>query len=422
MKTIYVDNFRSFSDTYIPLENVNFLIGENSTGKTSLLSLIYLISDARFWFGDFGNNEVDLGYFSDIVNIDSKKRYFWIGWFDEKNASFIKYIDDENIPTIAEAKFFSKDGILEVVIEKEVIKYRNICKDIIYTHKNFNYKDYLHKLKSLDEKWETLKSDSIRKRQGKVPFAVILNLVENKIAKETKKRWSMGMIIDDFLYDSNWIAPIRAKAKKTYDSYRVKHSAEGDHIPYRINNILSNTASEYAITLLDKVKDFGKNSGLFELIITERYGKENTSPFALKIKSHGLTLNILNVGYGVSQIIPIIFEVLSGGKNSWFSIQQPEVHLHPKAQAALGDFFYSAAVENKNFIIETHSDYIIDRFRNNIKNNPQKIKSQILFFEKKGSKNCVSVISIDKNGRYSKDQPDSFKEFFICEELMKLNI
>ncbi len=49
LPTLYIDNFRGFDDTYIPLKEVNFFVGENSTGKTSILSLINLLYDYSFW-------------------------------------------------------------------------------------------------------------------------------------------------------------------------------------------------------------------------------------------------------------------------------------------------------------------------------------------------------------------------------------
>jgi predicted ATP-dependent endonuclease of OLD family len=48
---LFVDNFRGFQDTCIPITDVNFLVGENSTGKTSMLSLIKLFSGPDFFMG-----------------------------------------------------------------------------------------------------------------------------------------------------------------------------------------------------------------------------------------------------------------------------------------------------------------------------------------------------------------------------------
>ena len=68
----------------------------------------------------------------------------------------------------------------------------------------------------------------------------------------------------------------------------------------------------------------------------------------------------MDVGYGVSQILPLLVELLSDDE-SIFLLQQPEVHLHPSAQAALGSLFCRSAASGLQLIVETHSDYIVDR-------------------------------------------------------------
>jgi predicted ATPase len=155
----------------------------------------------------------------------------------------------------------------------------------------------------------------------------------------------------------------------------------------------------------------------------KKYGKDSASPFELDIILEDKPLNISNVGYGVSQSLPILIELFARIKGSWFAIQQPEVHLHPRAQATLGDVFYFIAEkENKKLLIETHSDFIIDRFRANFKKNSSTIDAQVLFFERVNGVNKVHSIRIHKNGMYDENQPESFRSFFIKEELDILGI
>jgi predicted ATPase len=126
-----------------------------------------------------------------------------------------------------------------------------------------------------------------------------------------------------------------------------------------------------------------------------------------------------NVGYGVSQALPIFVEMLSRSRGSTFAIQQPEVHLHPRAQAAVGDLIAELAVhEQKRFFVETHSDFTIDRFRINLKRNrPSELDAQILFFERIDGGNRVTSIPIDNDGTISADQPDAYRAFFLNEQL-----
>jgi predicted ATPase len=132
------------------------------------------------------------------------------------------------------------------------------------------------------------------------------------------------------------------------------------------------------------------------------------------------------MGYGVSQSLPIFVELLDRRKGSWFAIQQPEVHLHPRAQACLGDVFYEmSALDDKKFIVETHSDFAIDRFRMNYKDRKYRKKSpksQILFFERRDGQNTIIAMEIDDNGELPQDQPESYRNFFIREQLRLLEI
>lgn len=81
MKMFFVDNFRGFSETYIPIKDVNFLVGENSTGKTSILTLLKPFTSPYFWIqSEVNTPEVNLGHFGDIVSVDSADRsYFSAG-------------------------------------------------------------------------------------------------------------------------------------------------------------------------------------------------------------------------------------------------------------------------------------------------------------------------------------------------------
>ncbi len=66
--------------------------------------------------------------------------------------------------------------------------------------------------------------------------------------------------------------------------------------------------------------------------------------------------NIADVGFGVSQVLPIIVQGLNLTQEQLLLLEQPEIHLHPKMQMRLADFLIELAYSNRNVIIETHSD------------------------------------------------------------------
>ncbi|MCC3735866.1 DUF3696 domain-containing protein [Rouxiella badensis] len=70
-----------------------------------------------------------------------------------------------------------------------------------------------------------------------------------------------------------------------------------------------------------------------------------------------------HVGVGVSQVLPIIVMLLLSEKNDILIFEQPELHLHPKIQSRLCDLFIACSITERQCIIETHSEYIINRLR-----------------------------------------------------------
>ncbi len=70
-----------------------------------------------------------------------------------------------------------------------------------------------------------------------------------------------------------------------------------------------------------------------------------------------------SVGVGVSQILPIIVGGLIAPAGSLFMVEQPELHLHPRAQAKLAEFFFGLQLTGRQVIVETHSEAMVNAFR-----------------------------------------------------------
>jgi len=214
------------------------------------------------------------------------------------------------------------------------------------------------------------------------------------------------------------LAPIRTKPRKTYDEPQYAFSSEGGHTPYILHRTLSRDKR-----FMGSIRKIGEASGLFRTLKTRNFGKGRGDPFQVRIVLDKGSFNVTNVGYGVSQALPVIVDLLRTPPGSWISIQQPEVHLHPRAQAALGDLIFALARSDKKiFLIETHSDYMIDRYRVQLRKSTTKPSSQILFFERKNGKNSVTVLPLSEDGELPIDQPKSYRQFFIKEQMEMLEL
>ena len=129
--------------------------------------------------------------------------------------------------------------------------------------------------------------------------------------------------------------------------------------------------------------------------------------------------NLMDVGYGISQILPILVDSITNEEGSLFFMQQPEVHLHPKAQAEIGTLLgYLARNEKKQFLVETHSDYMIDRVCLDVRDKKNELTPDdvlILYFERERGWVKVHPITIDANGNLV-GAPKGYRDFFLKEQ------
>ncbi len=98
--------------------------------------------------------------------------------------------------------------------------------------------------------------------------------------------------------------------------------------------------------------------------ITGFEGKVNNRHINISLNANkfdSTAVDISQVGFGVSQIFPIILEGLQMPLGNTLLLEQPEIHLHPNLQMQIADYFISLALSGKRVIIETHSDHIINR-------------------------------------------------------------
>jgi len=223
------------------------------------------------------------------------------------------------------------------------------------------------------------------------------------------------------------IAPLRAKPRRTYDPIGPDDSPEGDDIPMFMMKLHHLQSSRWQ-ALHDDLVEFGSESGLFSDIKVKRHGKQISDPFQLQVKiQSGPHANMMDVGYGVSQSLPILVKLLANRESRrsttgmhngqcTFLLQQPEVHLHPKGQAELASLFIKMISKQKHrFVIETHSDFIVDRIRISVRQKQLNAEDvSIVYFEP--TKNYVSLhnISLDENGNLC-NTPPGYRSFFLKE-------
>ncbi len=407
MDKLILENVRCFQGHHeLPLAPLTLLIGENSTGKSTVLAAARIAADICRDIGtpDFNETPFDWGAYDQIACTRSgrggRAKSFGIGCelcapaqcgkvlrvnacFEEKNAQ----------PNISQCQV-DVDGDIAVIRCIE------------------------------DNATPTIMSDGQRTFQWGMRRILGYSIEGTLLSPEkqedkdliTRSRWTFVL---DYLSHQNRpyaFAPIRTRPRRTYDRRADTPRPEGEHVPMVLARLKASEPKKWK-ELKDELTEFGKECGLFKSVNVKSLGKES-DPFQVQITVNGSPANLIDVGYGVSQAIPLLVDCLEE-TNQLLLIQQPEVHLHPRAQAQLGSFFgYLARKQQKQFIVETHSDYMVDRIRMDVRDGRHGLRPedvQILYFERKDSGISIHPMQIDECGNLL-NAPPGYRRFFLDEE------
>ena len=453
MNSITIENFRCFgAKQTVPLAPLTLLVGPNSTGKTSFMALIRAMWDVAFRneVPNFMEEPYNLGSFQDIVH----RRGDSSGQAEEFGAGFgHSSFRTGGHPISFSAVFENRTGA--PFPTKRTISHGELAFEV-YLDTDGEHNLTLH----WDGGSNHRRSDSGHLRRysdGAVllplPFAFFdaayddqptttmvdgeETVVTYQVAREGLPDLQplQRMLFDFWDPDERQSrpfasAPIRSRPRRTYDPIRVTQDPEGEYIPSYLASLSRRRSTEWH-KIKAALEAFGQGSGLFEEISVRSFGDTDGDPFQIMVRLPGdasqmQLRNLVDVGYGVSQSLPVLTELLSDNAPSTYLLQQPEVHLHPTAQAGLGSLFCNIAAKGVQMLVETHSDYLLDRIRMDVRdgNGEPALKPEdvsVLYFERFGASVRIYPIWIDENGNV-RDAPNSYGEFFMSESRRSIGI
>ena len=461
-------NFRCFKDTgSLKLKKLTFLVGENSSGKTSFLAGVNhvskLISGEESVDGNIGPNAppFNLGGFKDIVHFGNKKvkaSDCFIYKFRIQDAEWnLEFISDNQEITISKVAINSPSqrefGSFEFDVRNRIIRIEVDISDKEINAFRFygarvdkvsRGKASVVSIERVSTFFRRNRVFSIRSLQRSLYFATIMryqrkanmhpdffedNVVEKNVQGELDNRIILNRFLDLYFHRMNQLvvhrhlrsvalSPLRSEPQRHYSlvDYRpVSLDPSGANFPLKFfRNASANLASHRAV--IREIERFGKNSGLFKSVSVKSIGNESGYLFSLMVETmSGEKSNIMDVGYGTSQILPLIYESLTFDQRKRFLIQQPEVHLHPKAQAEFASLLPKIIEKGCEFLIETHSDYIIDRIKYEICEGRIRYEDVgILFFEASSDGVQIHQVNLGADG-IPLNAPRSYRKFFLDE-------
>ena len=435
LQELRLRDFRCFHDQQTArLAPLTLLVGDNSTGKTSFLAGVRAILEVASFLRepDFRSAPYDLGSFHEIAYRPHNVRgagavSFSLGFGcagDEAESLAIDAtfaLGDGAAPALATVEWSAGDVWFREYLRDPDARTELGCAGGSWslpapTGPTRPIYIYGGDIRSLARVLENATKNG-------VPGDLEPLHGGQTVPSKTDSEELIALFVDSARFRSGAFAgaPIRSNPLRTYHPVRLARDPQGFSMPAFLANAYSRDPERWQ-QIKQRLEEFGRASGMFDEIFVRRLGRYVFEPFQLEVrkwgkKRKGAKRNLIDVGYGVSQVLPLLVDLVNPDGSSLFLLQQPEIHLHPSAQAELGSLFCTSAASGRQLIVETHSDYIVDRILLDIRDKRTDLKPDdvsILFFEREDLEVAIHSISIDDEGNVL-DAPEGYRKFFKDE-------
>ena len=472
LTSISLENYKCFEKLDdLHIAPLTVLCGVNSSGKSSIIKSLLMLKQS--YENTHSSSELTLngeyvkcGRFADISTKNNCKpvtftlsyelrkpgRYnknvpriskFDVTAFKNLNKMFnmcnVDCFRIKSSVTIEEShnsRLIDNDILLDQTIDVDVISCgRAILNSNIELHHLSSGRGYELTLTNIpnDDTGEIVNKVTLRNAACYFENFTLVNAFSTNIAPPSEK--ISGLLANVYLIfkmntmqfrNLHYLAPLRGYPQRNYllDNESEDVGISGEFTPYIMNkNQRRNVYGFFppkddvvnASVCQEQFNEFIES--WMEYLHFGKYSLESSlDSIQLSIENY----NVSNVGFGVSQVLPIIVSGITKRTNEFLLLEQPEIHLHPRAQMNMADFLLSMAMCDRGVIVETHSDHIINRLvRRMMEDSSLKDRVRIYFFDQsEDGITTVEEIKVDDVDGAICDNPNFFYQF--ADETMKI--
>lgn len=440
IESIELQNFKSFKDsTEIKFNKLTILTGANSSGKSSIIqALVGALQSKSFPFLFSTNGKyINMGDFLDISYNHAKAGEVYI------NFSLINSEDKLNCKIKTGWKLNRSTKLPQLSTLESTTDFFNLKLKRVGSKFLADYDYYPDKDPSANPKKKQQMLDVLtifmdaekdgKKRKSKSDLSP-QKIVDDQFAEKHIKNLSLAVnaagfpigkegmfqgfkyLMDIFqnldsktnLISSFRLHPNRTHLESSQDSNKVKKFGEGylDQIirwengnKKKFGELISHLKK---LSLLNSIETSRIGGGRYDMLVTTNQNKTKVS--------------LSDVGFGVSQFLPILVADLQMERESTLIVAQPEIHLHPNVQAEFADYLIGQIEKNeKNYIIETHSECFLNRVRLGIVSG--KIKEEqlsVYYLENTKGDSKIHQLKFNKKGQIE-NAPKSFFDTYLMD-------
>ncbi len=445
---LHLENFKAWKAVDLEFGQLTGIFGTNSSGKSSLFQFLLMLKQTRNATDpavtlNFGGPDqlVNLGSYRDLIHRhDQSLALSWtVSWYERHRRPF--RADHPSLRSAPEHRLESS-----VRLRGSAPETIDLC---------YHVGDHWIGIRRAHEAdgYEFINNDGpieeVRRlsshRGGRIAPAKSYVLPTHYWAgasrtKDTGSRKDRQVIrqlrIAPFLYEImmdsiSYLGPLRARPHRFYRFGGVRPTDVGTRGELTIDALLA--ATESGEELIDEkgrgrpfqeviahwLKEMGLVSGFRIVRIDEQ---SNLWRALVTTSPNGCESTLTDVGFGVSQVLPILVLLYHVPQGSIVLLEQPEIHLHPSAQAILADvFLHAAQTRDVQIVMESHSEHLLRRIQRRRAEGAEGSADVRLFFVSTGDSGAqLNDLELDRYGQIKNWPKDFFgdelAEVFAIQE------
>jgi len=438
LKHLRLEGFKSWKTLDMEFAPITAIFGPNSSGKSSILQFLLLLKQTYESRDpntvlDFGGTDRELVDLSDPWTVayghDLEAGLVWsLNWEFPKDleipdpatpGSLIASENEITISTRVDFSNYSPSSNEEGVFTKK-LSYEFGSQKFSLSHGENGYKLY-----SKDYKFE-MAQEALPSFPGlSLPGPIRSYAFPDRVRSAHKNAGFLSHLevkyteMMDRIY---YLGPLRVQTKRVYERPVKKPRDVGVRGENTIEAILSSgnsgnqenqngdyESSEFQKSIAAQLRkmEILHDFDLMRILVGNRmlYMPIVTSP------DNPTPTNLPDVGFGVSQVLPVVVLLNYVPEGSIVLLEQPEIHLHPAVQSALGDLIINT-MQNRNLqiIVESHSEHLLRRLQRRIAEAKEDLsnKNMRLYFTKMENEQSVATpLNLDEYG-YINNWPEDF--------------
>lgn len=398
--SLTLEDVRCFSGARTgPVGRITLLIGENGTGKSTFLGCYRAFAELAGFDGPKDRNPFDadpfrMGMFPTIAR-DGAEEFVVAGAFGDHCHESVRIAFGDG------GREYPEERSLSIRPENASEPFR--IERIPGSRESWTLEGpgFRFELDAAEVSWRQMTTWlSLAVRHGQLPFRGELTELRRRIPGISVDRQNAFAKLANYLVGLAF--PKESARVVALEPGVAERSRRYPVLPYPVDDGV----------LAERVAAVGEKVGLFSQVESPPPGPDGARE--IRIRTPDGWRNLVDAGYGVHSVLPLLFSICGHEDGTAFLLQQPEVHIHPSAQAALAS---AMAASRQRFLVETHSDHFVDRFRICVMRGelePEDLR--ILYFAKApdGLGSTIHGIGVDRNGNLE-GEPREFRKFFLEE-------